>query len=270
MAIRLVLSAVALVLLAAACGGDNNKRRDSLQAYITQVNAAQVKMRKPLLQVERAYRDFGRKKGSTLTAIEPRLAKSAVTMHGLERKLRALRPPPDAKHLHALILQLVHAEGEIAGEIVGLAQFAPRFSAALTPLASAGRNLHDAFKGAKTAKAQAVALDAYAAALAGVLERLRPLHAPPALEPTLSSQRSTLARVRTSATELADGLRKNRRVALPTLIQRFTNAGLANQGLAAQKARIAAIKAYNHRVANLVTLARRVDRERLRLEKQFG
>jgi hypothetical protein len=267
--LRLALPAVALVLLVSACGG-GHERRDSLQAYITQVNATQVKMRKPLLQVERAYRDFGRKKGPTLTALEPRLAQSATTMRALEKKLRALHPPPDAKRLHGLIVQLVHAEGEIADEVVLLAQFAPRFSRALTPLAPAGRNLRDAFKGAKTAKAQAVALDAYAAALAGVLERLRPLEAPPAFAPALSSQRSTLAQVRTSAIELADGLRKNRRVALPTLIQRFTNAGLANQGLAAQKARIAAIKAYNRRVAHLVTLARKVDRERLRLERQLG
>jgi hypothetical protein len=221
--------------------------------------------------VERAYKDFGRKKGPTLTALEPRLADSATTMRALEKKLRALHPPPDAKRLHSLIVQLVDAEGEIAGEVVQLARFAPRFSGALTPLAPASRRLRDSFKGAKTAKAQAVALDAYAVALAGVLERLRPLQAPPAFAPALSSQRSTLAHVRTSAIELADGLRrKNRRAALPTLIQRFTNAGLANQGLAAQEARIAAIKAYNGRVAHLVTLARKVDRERLRLGKQFG
>jgi hypothetical protein len=57
---------------------------------------------------------------------------------------------------------------------------------------------------------------------------------------------------------------------LPTLIQRFTNAGLASQGLAAQKARIAAIKAYNTRVSDLGALGHQIDLERVRLQKLLG
>jgi hypothetical protein len=268
-ALRLALPALAVVLLAAACGGGHEKR-DALDAYIKQVNAAQLKLRKPLLQVEHAYRDFGRKNGPPLAKLEPRLAGAATTMHALDRRLRTLHPPADARRLHTSILRLVDAEGGLADELVQLARFGPRFTAAMAPLAPAGRDLRDAFSHAKTAKAQADALDAYAAALGAALQRLRPLEAPPAFAPALASQRTTLAGIRTSAIELSQGLRKNERAALPSLIQRFTNAGLGNQSIAAQKARIAAIKAYNRRVAELVTLAHRVDRERLRLEKQDG
>jgi hypothetical protein len=268
-ALRLGLPAVVVVLIVSACGGGNDKR-DAIEAYITQVNAVQVKMRRPLLDVERAYRDFGRKKGPTLTQLEPRLAKSAATMHALDRKLHALHPPEDARRLHTLIVRLVNSESKIADEVVELARFAPRFGNALKPLGPAGQRLRDGFAKSKTAKAQADALEAYAVSLGSVLKRLRPLDAPPAFAPSLASQRAALAGVRTSALELADGLRKNERKALPTLIQRFTNAGLENQGLAAQKARIAAIKSYNKRVVDLISLARKVDAERLRLQKRFG
>jgi hypothetical protein len=269
--LRLALAAVGIVLLASACGGDARKQqREDLTTYITKVNRTQIQMRKPLLQVEKAYRDFGKKNGPSLTKLEPRLQQSAATMHMLDRKLRALHPPADAKRLHVLILQLVAEEGRIADEVLELAQFAPRFAVALQPLAPASTALRASFKNAKTARAQADALDAYAVALDGVLEHLRPLKAPPAFAPTLSSQRDTIAGVRASAAALSKGLRQNRRAALPTLIQRFTNAGIANQQLAAQKARIAAIKAYNKRVDSIVLLAHKVDRERLRLGKAFG
>jgi hypothetical protein len=238
--------------------------------YIQQVNHIQLAMRVPLIAVQKAYRDFGRKNGPSLAQVEPRLARAEVTIRRLELRLEAVQPPPDAKKLQALLVQLVGREAEAAHEMVLLAQFSPRFSAALRPLAPASKNLRTAFKGATKAKTQADALDAYAATVASVLRRLRAVEAPPAFKPTLESQRTTLERVRKSATDLADGLRANRRAALPSLIQRFTNAGLVGQGLAAQRARIAAIKAYNKRIADLAALARRVNTERLRLDKNLS
>jgi hypothetical protein len=267
-ALRLGLTAVAVVLLAAACGG-GNERRDAVESYITQVNAVQAKLRKPLLAVEKAYRDFGSKKGPPIAKLTPRLATSAATMHTLDRRMDALQPPKDAQKLHALIVQLVDSETEIADEVVELARFAPQYAAALQPLATAGQELRDGFGKSKTAKAQADVLDAYAVALAEVLKGLQPLKPPPAYVPSVASQRSAVERVRTTALALADGLRKNKTKALPTLIQSFTNAGIENQSVAAQRARIAAIKSYNRRVVGLVSLARKVDAERLRLEKQF-
>jgi len=265
----IALAAIAAVLLTAGCGG-HSKRRDAVSTYFKQVDNVQIAMRTPLLAVEKAYKDFGRKHGPTLAQVEPRLARAEVTMREVGKRLRALQPPPDARKLHGMLIRLVNDESEIGHEVVQLAQFSPRFTAALAPLAPASKSLRAAFKSAKKAKAQAVALDAYAAALAGVLRKLRAIEAPPAFVPTLESQRTTLGRVRTSAIALADGLRKNRRKALPRLIQRFTNAGLASQGVAAQKARIAAITAYNARVSDLDTLAHQIDLERVRLQKLLG
>ena len=265
--LRVVLAAIAVVLLVSACGGGHKARRDAVTNYINRVNATQVAMRQQLLSVERAYRDFGRKKGSTLSQIEPRLARAESTIRAVGRRLKALHPPPDARKLHVLLLQLVTDEAGVAHELVQLAQFSPRFTAALAPLAPAGRDLRAGFKHAKKAKAQADALDAYAVVLAGVLERLRPIVAPPAFAPALASQRASLAHVRATAIALADALRAKRRAGLPVLIQRFTNAGLASQGLGEQRARIAAIKAYNGRVDELGNLGRQIDTERIRLEK---
>jgi hypothetical protein len=266
--VRLALAGLTVLLLVSACGG--GQRRESVVGYIDEVNTVQTEMRRPLLQVVRAYRDFGRKGGPTLTQLEPRLERSEATIRSVDRKLRRLQPPPDARRLHALLVQLVTAEGEVAHEVVQLAQFAPRFSAALGPLGPASRTLRASFATAKKANEQADALDLYAAALSGVLDKLQPLQAPPAFAPALAGQRTTLRRVQASATQLADGLRKKARTALPTLIQQFTNAGLASRSLSAQRARIAAIKAYNSRVARLDALARKVDRERLTLERKVG
>jgi hypothetical protein len=270
MPVRMALVAVAAVLLVSACGGGHKARRDAVTNYINRVNATQVAMRKELLAVERAYHDFGRKNGPTLAQIEPRLARSERSIRVVERRLKALDPPRDAQKLHVLLVQLVTDEAGVAHELVQLAQFSPRFSAALAPLAPAGTDLRSAFKKAKKAKAQADALDAYAIAIAHVLDRLRPVHAPPAFQPALASQRASLTHVRATALALADGLRKKDRVGLAKLIQSFTNAGLASQSLGEQRARIAAIKAYNSRVDELSNLGRQIDTERVRLEKALG
>jgi hypothetical protein len=267
---RLVPAAIVVALLVSACGGGHGKRRDAVSTYYKQVDAVQIALRNPLLAVEKAYRDFGRKKGPTLTQIEPRLVRAEATMRKVGKRLEALHPPPDAQKLHAMIVRLVNDESEIAHEVVLLAQFSPRFSAALGPLRPASVKLRAAFKNAKKATAQAAALDEYSVTIAGVLDKLRVLRSPPAFAPTLESQRRTLARVRTTAIQLADGLRSHRRAVLPTLIQRFTNAGLSSQGLAAQKARIAAIKAYNTRVSDLSVLGHQIDLERVRLQKLLG
>jgi hypothetical protein len=265
---RLALAGLTVVLLVSACGG--GQRRETVVGYIDKVNTVQTEMRRPLVQVVRAYRDFGRKGGPTLAKLEPRLVRSEATIRDVDQKLKRLQPPPDARRLHALLIRLVGAEADVAHEVVQLAQFSPRFSAALRPLAPASSKLRASFATAKKAKQQADALDLYASALADVLNRLRPLEAPPAFAPALEGQRTTLRRVQVSATKLAEGLRKKRRTALPTLIQGFTNAGLASRGLSAQRARIAAIKGYNSRVAALGALARKIDQERLNLEKKLG
>jgi hypothetical protein len=261
---------LAVVLLVSACGSGHKARRNAVTDYIHEVNAAQVSMRTQLLAVERAYRDFGRKGGPSIAKIEPRLARSEATIRGVARRIDALKPPPDARKLHALLVRLVAQEAEVAHELVQLAQFSPRFSAALRPLGPAGSALRAAFKTAKKAKEQAGALETYAASLTVVLRRLGSVEAPPAFEPALASQRSSLARVRKAALELATGLRKNERTVLPRLIQRFTNAGNASQSVAEQKARIAAIEAYNARVDGLATIGHAIDTERLRLEKALG
>jgi hypothetical protein len=265
---RIAVPALAVVLLVAGCGNGHKARRNAVTDYIQRVNAAQVSMRTQLLAVERAYRDFGRKGGPSIAKIEPRLARSETTIRGVGKRIEALKPPPDARKLHALLVRLVAQEAQVAHELVQLAQFSPRFSAALRPLGPAGTALRAAFKTATKAASQASALDAYASALGTVLKRLDSVQAPPAFEPALASQQSSLKRVRSTALELAAGLRsKTSRAGLPRLIQRFTNAGNASQSVGEQKTRIAAIEAYNARVTGLATLGHAIDAERARLEK---
>jgi hypothetical protein len=268
--LRIALAGVAaVVLVASACGGHGAQRK-AVTDYIQEVNGIQLAMRAPLISVQKAYKAFGRKNGPTLAQVEPRLVRAEATIRRVGTRLRALHPPPDAQKLHRLLLRLVTQEAEVAHEVVLLAQFSPRFTAALGPLGPASKQLQASFKTAKKAKEQASALDAYASSVGGVLTGLRSVKAPPAFVPTLESQRSTLERVRATALALAAGLKKNQQAALPTLIQQFTNAGRAGQGLAAQEARIAAIKAYNARIAALSVLAGQISKERSRIDTRLG
>jgi hypothetical protein len=56
---------------------------------------------------------------------------------------------------------------------------------------------------------------------------------------------------------------------LPELLQRFNRAAVSNQSLAAQRAQIAAVRAYDERIRALDKLAIRVHREQVRLQQNL-
>ena len=81
---------------------------------------------------------------------------------------------------------------------------------------------------------------------------------------------STILLLRDSADDLAAALERGGRPdEIRRLLERLVNAPLAARSLSAQKTRIAAVKAYNARVEYVQELARRVERERLRLERSL-
>ena len=117
---------------------------------------------------------------------------------------------------------------------------------------------------------KATALEAYSAALGGVLGRLRPLHPPPVGAALFATQMTTLEQVRTTTAALAKALREKRNKDIPTLLHRFNLAAVGNQSLAAQRAQIQAVRAYNGRIRSLDKLAIRVTREQVRLQSTLG
>jgi len=188
------------------------------------------------------------------------------TIAGLQHVLQGLRPPKEATRLHARLLALVGAELDLAREVEQLSVFLPRIARAVAPLAAAQQQLNHALRSSPARLAQARSLETYARALDGPVRALRNLDPPPISQPVRHGQLATLVRVRAIALELAGALRSHADARLPALERQFVAAARTDQGVAAQRARIAAIVAYNKRVRRLGQLALRVQKERTRLD----
>jgi len=257
---------LALVVLAGGCGGGGESRRQVVGGYIDQVNLVEARLRAPARSISQASRALATKRGAP-AAMAAELRTAATKIDRQRARLAAVDAPPEAGRLRALLLELAGGQASLAREVAALAAFLPAYSAASRPLDASRASLRDALARKGSVGAKADALDAYAAAIGRVLPRLRRLRPPSVAAPGLETETATLVRVRASAAALAAALRAKRAADLSRLVLRFERASLGDQSLAAQRARIAAVRAYNARVARLDTLLLRIDRERARLEK---
>jgi hypothetical protein len=228
-----------------------------------------------LQQVTKANQTFAR--STKDPKLSGKLAASERTLRILRQRLAAVKAPPEARHLRALLIQLVDNEIALANEVRHLAAFVPRYRIALTPLQPASAALKTQLAATAKGTAATTALNAskadalavYARTIGSVMEKVRPLEPPPVWQPTYRQQLSSLAQLQSSALALANAVSANNARAIPSLLQRFDAAATSNQTVAAQKREIAAVTAYNGRINNLVRLARSVEKERRRLEQRY-
>jgi hypothetical protein len=288
---RAAVAALAVALLCAGCGGSKSHRRADVSAYVQRVNRIELVMRSELVDVEKAYRHFST---ATLQRSRPRLVRAENTLRTLDQRLENVDPPRDARRLHRLMLQLVSAEVGLSHEVVQLAVFLPAFDDALRPLGPASVQLGQALAHAKAPaprlvrgtkkqiaaarakyaaavrraeRAQADAIEQYANEIRVVQGNLSKLHPPPAVKPTFASERVTLARVRATGGALAKALRLGQSKRVATLDLRYRAAAQSGASLAAQRAEIAAVKSYDRRVRAVASMALRVQRELVRLDR---
>ena len=266
--------AIAVALLAAGCGG--HSKRSAIADYITRVDAVEAGMSTPLAEVTKANQAFAKSQAKPKVVAE--LAVSVRTMQTLQAKLRKITPPPEARRLHALVLELVGREVTLAQELQSLSTFVPQFQSALKPMTSANTQLKadlgKTAKGAAATKAldaqKVVALQSYAATVGLVIETLHRFDPPPVWKPGYEAQLASLAELRSSALALAQAVTTSNAKAVPTLLQRFDAAAVSSQSVAVQKRQIAAVKAYDAQIKALVTLARKVQAERGRLQRTYS
>ena len=268
MLVRVVAILAIVAAVAAACGGDGNERRDAVDEYVRAANTIQNRMRTQLTAASQATRAFGTKK-SDIQRARPRLARATRTLAKLERRLARLDPPPEARRLHGLLLELVALEGGLMDELRRVTVSLPQLDEAARPVAAAGIRLQTQLRAAKSGGAQAGALDLYRSSLAAPLAAVRAIDPPPLLQPLRTTQLATLTRLRATAADLAAALRKRREAQVTRLVQRFQAAARMADTTAAQRGRIAAIKSYNARVRRVSTLAAKVQRERDRLDRDL-
>jgi hypothetical protein len=262
-AVRRLAAAIGLVLLVAGCGGGGNDRAKSVSQYIDQVNSIQHGLALPLGDVALGYTQLS--KGEKLETVQPKLEKSAVTIRKLERRVDALQVPPVASRLDSLIRRLVHGEVQLADEVALLAAYARDSQPILLRAATAGKTLQTSLHGAHTRVKQADALEAYAAPLDGVAKDLEALHAPLVIQPSQRIQVQTYRDVARRARALATALRAKKNGAQQ--LHALEVAVASSSSIPAQKARIAAVKGFNRRVARLRALEVQAQHERSRLER---
>lgn len=270
---RLVVVAIATAVFVAGCGHSHHA---AIADYITRVNEVEQGMAGPLQQVSRVNQSFAKSQSNPKVKVE--LATSERTLRRLELRLRKVVPPPQAAHLHQLMLELVRREVALMHETRQFAAFIGRYQQALLPLRQASNRLKTKLaqrsKGAAATKAldreKADELVAYAATASQVIAALRPLVPPPVWRSTYAAEVSSITQMRSAALALAQAIRANDSAAVPPLLERFDRAAVANATTSAQKRVIADVKAYDGRIRALSKLAHRVDLERARLERKYG
>jgi len=286
-----ITAAVAVGLVVGGVFRNHSSTHRAVARYITSVDTVQQQMRVPLTRLLAAYHSFSTRPGSVQTAKE--LAAAEQTLRTLERRLAALPAPPAAAKLRLLIVRLVAAELGGARDVDELAHFLPRFGAVAAAAKVAGTKLARALAAAqapkpptahgtaqqvsqeaaayaavvaRAARAQADAVDAYDRALGLVLGRLRAVKPPALMAPAYQAQVRTFVATRTAGTALVRELRTKNRARVALLSRRFAEAERIAAGVVAQRAEIAAIKAYNARVRAISALEAQIQSEVTRLQ----
>ena len=260
------LAAVAVVVVLAGCGNSHRERHE-VADYVNSVNAIEVAMKAPLLDLAKTNAQFSTKK---IGRTQKRAAHSRVVLQRLRQRLAALRPPPEAKELHKRLLALVDAELGVAGEVEELAYFLPGLDRALAPVPKLQGALNATLKKQGRSRAgQAKALEAYATGLDAPIAALAALRPPPVSLPVRDGELATLRQLQASSAGIAAALRRHQDAKLVPLERKFAAAAASSNSLTAQKARIAAVVAYNRRVRRLTQLAVAVQREREKLAKNL-
>lgn len=276
---RATIAAVALGVLVAGCGQQQSQRQ-AVATYLTRVNRVESELAHPLATVTSTGSQFAQEQraGGTLTNLVPASNERALLgawtqIMALRARLAAIPPPPPAARLQGLLLQIVDGQAQLTHEVAELVDFLPRYSAALGPLAPATRSLEAALaantssgsSGVAAYASKAAALRQFKDAVDAVLAHLRPLNPPSVSKPGYERQVQALQGMSASAGQLAGALAGGGQASVQQLLESFDRAAASNQTLAAQKAQIAAVRAYDDQSTRLAQLSQAAQQERLRL-----
>ncbi|HEY2543486.1 MAG TPA: hypothetical protein VGH92_10600 [Gaiellaceae bacterium] len=272
-----------------------SRKRTAVSQYITSVDGIEQQMAYSLGRASSAYRAFASSKAPG-PGTAKKLAQAERTLGLLAGRISALAAPPQARRLRSLVLRVVREEESATHEIHELVVFQPPFNTALKKLHVASQTMSKrlaavhapvphAIRGTKkqiaqakaafaakanaAAAAQADAVMAYDAAAVGVERSLRELRAPPVLAPAYAAQVAALTATVKAGSRLAAELRNPARTKVAELSRAFALATRRSQTLAAQRAEVAAVKAYDRRVRKIQASAAAVRDEITRLQQQL-
>ena len=259
--------------------------------YIRTVDLIQSQMGSQLIRVRRGYIDLTAHSGRRKQAAAD-LAAAAATLTKLERRLSATPAPQEARKLRSLLIKLVAQEAALTREVHQLAVFNPRFSVYLTRLRAISARFDNAMRAIPKPKlktvrgtrakvlaaernfrvqenaaaaAQASAIDTYVGAITDLRRGLSTLNPPPVAAPAFAAEARSLHDVTVTGAQLSAALRAPKHVHIAARVRAFTLAGREAASVAAQRAQIASIKAYDGRSRAIGTTQAAVQNELRRL-----
>lgn len=248
-------------ILLAGCG---SSKHAALKRYVGQVNAVTSGLQAPLGQVAAVNHRFATR--ASFRTLTPQLAKARRTMRTLAAQLSALQPPAEAKPLAATLARLVALERSLVDEMYRFTVFLPAYQKALVPVDEASRVFRKAAGAAKTPSAQAAAVEAYGNGVSAPIAALMKLRPPAVVEPTYSTELRALEATRATALALTAALRLHQPKRAHALIVRLAQIGVSGGSLSAQRAEIAAVRAYDAKVTRVTRLEAAAQRELARLQ----
>ena len=250
------------MLAASGCGGSKN---EALAHYVQQVNAVAAGMRLELEQVAAVNASF--RSTADLAALAPKFARAQRDLGTFAARLAALDAPPEAKPVAATLAKLVAVEQALAGELHRFAVFLPAFRKVLAPYGRAVAAFRIAARVVKTARAEASVVDGYANAMSQPLAGLARLSPPAVLAPTYAAEVRLLRRSHTTALSLAAALRAGRPAQAHALLVQLSQIAVSGGSLAAQRAQIAAVRAYDAEVGRATSLESHAQLELVQLQQ---
>jgi len=268
-------------LLAAGCGHSSGPR-GALAGYITHVDEIESALRAPLRAVTHAGGEFAREQRAPSPTLKRRverereqsLLRDASQIASLRARLADLSPPAAAGHLRSLLLELTDAQLKLTREVAGMVVYLPQVSITLSALGPAMRRLvpalapsHASGAGAvrRAYGAKAVALRGFAASLGRIQSQLRSLRPPRVSRPGYLAQLAALQGMSTNAERLANALSSGHTEDVARILLAFDRASTASQSAGAQRAQIAAVRAYDAQVRALGRISGSIEVERSRL-----
>jgi hypothetical protein len=260
--------ALLVVLLAAgvgACGGGGGEStRERLNDYVRSANTVERRFAEDFKRANDAYAAYARGELEPARA-EADLARAETAIRSAREAVARLRPPGDARTLHARLLRYLDMNVTFAGETARLAVYTPGAEDALAPLERVNRQLNRRLSAATEPAGQADALRRFTRALDGMLRELRGLEVPAVLEPTHGDQVRRLAATRSLAGRLRAALLDHDAQRVARLLERFR----ANREDRRTRRKLAgrAIRQYERRYRALIDAYADVHREQARLDR---
>jgi hypothetical protein len=277
---------VALLLgsLVAGCGSSHSERPE-VAGYIGQLNRIESAATAPLQAVTQAGNRFSTEEasgpaanGAPDTDAQKQVVAALHKLRALRARAAALRTPAAAIKLRSLVLRLFDAQTSLTREVAQLIIFLPSFGAALKPLGPASTKLAavlsqtSAYGSAAVAAvyaAKAAALRQFQGTVNRVYGRVKSLNPPAVSQPEWFNQLNALGGMSQAAAKLAAELDSGQLSDVQATLTQFDTAASSNRSVAAQKAQIAAVKAYDAAIARLNTLSSQIDAENTRLANQL-